>query len=88
MLLGALALMAGCATVPSTGSSTWHEERMAEIESAYQLGDLTEEAYLSLKNEADQVRVNYQQSLRARQYDSHYYRSPFLYHHHMLHHHH
>ena len=49
--------LAGCATTPSVGSKKWHETRFAEIESAYQNSEISEEAYLSLKNEADQTRV-------------------------------
>lgn len=56
--------LAGCATTPSVGSKKWHETRIAEIESAYQNGEVSKEAYLSLKNEADQTRVEHAENMR------------------------
>lgn len=56
----------GCATTPSIGSSVWHEERVAEIEAAYNDWELTEEEYLELKNEADAIRSDYLNRLEMR----------------------
>jgi len=52
--------LTACATTPPVGSKKWHETRIAEIESAYRNNEVSEEAYLSLKNEADQTRVEHQ----------------------------
>lgn len=50
--------VAGCSsTSTSVGSLTWHNERLAEIETAYANKEITKSEYLSLKNEADQVRT-------------------------------
>ena len=54
-------ILAGCATTPPVGSKKWHETRIAEIELAYQNNEVSEELYLSLKNEADQIRVEHQE---------------------------
>ena len=55
--------LAGCATTPPVGSKKWHATRIAEIESAYQNREVSKEAYLSLKNEADQTRVEHQEDM-------------------------
>ena len=66
-LVLALALtLAGCATTPAIGSKQWHSGRIAEIEAASQSDEISEEQYISLKNEADAVRVQYQESVRNR----------------------
>ncbi len=87
----ALLVFVGCVTIPSTGSRVWYDQRMVEIETAYQNGELTEEQYLDLKNQSDQIRVDYQSALRDRRYyypDPFFY-SPFFHHgHHFSHHHH
>ena len=57
-------VLAGCATTPLVGSKKWHETRIAEIESAYQNSEIPKEAYLSLKNEADQTRVEHQEYMK------------------------
>jgi len=46
----------GCATFTDVGTAYWHKNRLQEIETAYQNGDIEKEEYLSLKNEADQIR--------------------------------
>jgi len=82
-LLAATALTGtGCATnrPPDVGSRVWHEQRMGEIEAAYEHGDLTVDQYLSLKNEADATRAEYQSSLRRN--TTVVYTSPFFFHHH------
>ncbi len=62
----ALTLAAGCATTDSTvaGSKQWYEQRIGEIESAHERGELSTEEYLRLKNEADAVRATYRGSQR------------------------
>lgn len=83
---------AGCATTPSVGSKKWHTERTSEIETAFENDEISKEAYLSLKNETDRTRVDYQENmrrnLRSRRYVAfphhHYY--PYR-HHHPYHHH-
>ena len=59
---------------------------MAEIESAYENGEVSKEAYLSLKNEADQTRVDHQEDMRTH---LQYRRTIGFYrrHHHPFHHH-
>ena len=61
LLILTLLIGAGCATTdPSViGSKPWYEQRVAEIESANQRGELTSEEYLRLKNEADAIRAEY-----------------------------
>lgn len=83
----ALALMlAGCATTPAVGSRHWHDGRIAEIEAASQNNEISEEEKISLKNEADAVRVQYQESVRSRLryggYPSFPHHSAFAHHHH------
>ena len=56
--------LAGCATTPSIGSKKWHSERILEIETAHQSGEISKEAYISLKNQTDQTRVEYQENMR------------------------
>ncbi len=51
--------LAGCATYAGVGSQAWYDKRMAELESAHQNNQITHKEYLSLKNEVDNVRVNY-----------------------------
>ena len=59
-------LIAGCVTVDTVGSRPWYNQRMDEIEYAYETAAIDEEAYLGMKNEADQIRVDYMESLRYR----------------------
>jgi hypothetical protein len=61
LLLLILLIGAGCATTdPSViGSKPWYEQRMTEIETANERGELTPEEYLRLKNEADAIRADY-----------------------------
>ena len=82
-------VLTGCVTTPATGSRVWYDQRVAEIEAAYENGELTQESYLTLKNQTDQTRVEYQNALRERRY--YYpgpYFSPFFFHHRYYHHHH
>ena len=51
--------LVGCATFSDVGTAYWHKNRLQEIETAYQNGDIEKEGYLSLKNEADQIREKY-----------------------------
>ena len=60
-------LVAGCASTgeakaPDPGSKKWYAERMKEIEASKASGKLTDEQYISLKNEADATRAAYQNS--------------------------
>lgn len=50
--------ISGCAT-SSIGSRGWYNKRIAEIEEAYQKGEITKAEYIQLKNEADNVRAPY-----------------------------
>jgi hypothetical protein len=65
--LCALALGA-CATNPNKppdpGSKAWYEQRIQEIDAAKAAGQLTDEQYLSLKNEADATRSAHLDALR------------------------
>ena len=83
---------AGCATTPSVGSKKWHTERTSEIETAFENDEISKEAYLSLKNETDQTRVEYQESmrrqLRSRRYVSFPHHHYYPYRHHRPYHHH
>jgi hypothetical protein len=66
-------MMAGCATTSTApGSELWHTDRMLEIEEAYANGEITREAYLTLKNQADATRVEYLQRLDRRHSPSYY----------------
>ena len=51
-----IATASGCATFREVGTAYWHKNRLQEIETAYQIGDIEKKEYLSLKNEADQIR--------------------------------
>ena len=87
--LAALVLVvafAGCATTPSVGSKKWHTERTSEIETAYQNDEISKEAYLSLKNETDRTRVDYQENMRRNLRSRRYVAFP--HHHHFPHGHH
>lgn len=55
---------AGCVSnnPNAVGTGAWHTQRIEEIQSAYDAGDLTTEEYLRLKNEADRIRANYRAS--------------------------
>ncbi len=72
------ALIAGCASngeakAPDPGSKKWYAQRMQEIEASKSAGQLTDEQYLSLKNEADATRAAYQNANRR---DGNYYNTP------------
>lgn len=85
LLLGLL--IAGCVTVDTVGSRPWYNQRMDEIEYAYETQEIGEEAYLGMKNETDQIRVDYMERLRYRYPGSYgiYYGYPH-YHGHYYHH--
>ena len=51
-----LFFLGGCTVFQGVGSSYWHENRLQEIETAYQNEEITEAEYLSLKNETDKIR--------------------------------
>jgi len=59
ILLVLLAMvLSGCITANTmVGGRAWHSQRMQEIETAYKHGEITKAEYISLKNEADQVRA-------------------------------
>ena len=80
----AIALV-GCATTPPVGSKNWHTERISEIEAAYQNDEISKEAYISLKSETDQTRVEYQENMRRHLRSRRYVGFPH-YHHHYHHH--
>lgn len=66
-ILALVCLLAlGCVTTPAVGSRVWHEERMTEIDAAYQNWELTEEEYLALKSETDEIRSEYLNRLEER----------------------
>lgn len=68
-----IVLISGCATTdkpPIVGSKNWHTIRIAEIQSTYDLGQINEDEYLRLKNEADQIYVDYTASRKARSHTS------------------
>lgn len=69
-LVASLALSA-CVTDPNAppepGSERWYIQRIQEIETAKAAGQLTEEQYLQLKNQADATRAA---RLNAIRYDS------------------
>jgi len=51
---------AGCAAKKvRVGSDTWHQTRIAEIQAAYDKGEISQDQYLQLKNQADQIRAEY-----------------------------
>jgi hypothetical protein len=57
-----LIFVVGCATTdkpPAVGSNNWHTQRVAEIQHAYDLGEINFETYVQLKNEADKINVDY-----------------------------
>jgi hypothetical protein len=65
-------LLAACATNPNAppdpGSKKWYQQRTAEIETAKANGELTEEQYLTLKNQADATRAARLDAMRQRDY--------------------
>lgn len=79
---------AGCVTADTIGSRPWHEERIAEIDAAYDDYEIDEDEYLELKNEADEIRSDYLDRLEERRsryryhvgigygYHGHYYHHP------------
>ena len=60
-------LLSGCVTTgpPQPGTQLWHDQRHAEIEMAYERGEIAIEVYLSLKNDADRIRVEHRAALRV-----------------------
>lgn len=72
MMLAAGAMVIGCVSngdpkVPEPGSEKWYVQRIQEIEAAKEAGQLTEEQYLSLKNQADATRAA---RINASRYDN------------------
>lgn len=63
---------AGCATAPRVGSASWHGERVAEIEQAYDAWEIGEEDYLRLKTETDAIRSEYLGRLERRRANYYY----------------
>lgn len=67
LLIAVLTFMAaGCATTPRgpvIGTTSWYEQRIQEIDSAYQRQEITKEQQLKLKNEADHLRLMYQRDV-------------------------
>lgn len=61
VLIVCLCTLTACATTgpPPVGTSSWHDQRLMEIEQSYQLGNISEAEDLQLKNEADQIRGEY-----------------------------
>jgi hypothetical protein len=73
MVVAVGALLAACASTgeakaPEPGSKKWYAARLAEIETAKAEGKLTEQEYLTLKNEADDTRQEYISASRSRDY--------------------
>jgi hypothetical protein len=67
----------------------WHEQRVLEIESSYDFGEIDKATYLELKSAADQTRMDYQKAQQDRLvYDSRYRYYPFGFHGFYHHHHH
>lgn len=56
----------GCVTTPAVGSRVWHEERTIAIDEAYNAWEISEEEYLVLKHETDQMRSEYLNRLEER----------------------
>ena len=71
ILLAASFILSGCVTDPNAppepGSEKWYVQRIQEIEAAKAAGQLTEEQYLALKNQADATRAA---RLNAVRYDN------------------
>ena len=59
ILIFCLSLIGCVAATPRVGSDGWHEKRIIEIEEAYKAGDIDKAQYLQLKNEADQINIQY-----------------------------
>ena len=80
-------LITGCVTVGTIGSRPWYTQRMDEIEYAYETAAIDEEAYLGMKNEADQIRGDYLARVRYRYpgYYGYYHSYPHYYGHYYHH---
>ena len=79
VLILCLLLISGCATGVTVGSRSWHEARTMEIDAAYQNGEISKTESISLKNEADKIRVKYESEMdktfnRDRHHHHYYYR--------------
>jgi len=65
-------LLSACATNPNAppdpGSKQWYQLRLQEIEASKAAGQLTDEQYLSLKNEADATRAAHLDAMRRNDY--------------------
>jgi len=64
--------LAACATDPKAppdpGSKKWYELRIQEIEASKAAGQLTDQQYLELKNQADATRSAHLDAMRNRDY--------------------
>lgn len=71
-----------CATSgpPPVGSGAWHEQRTAEIQQAYDFGEITKEQYLALRNEADQIHMEYRDRTRHHHHSGIIIGGPFIRH--------
>ena len=67
MTLVCVILVAGCATngPHKVGDADWHKQRLEEIEAAYERGQIKIEDYLLLKNNADQIRMDFCSLIRT-----------------------
>lgn len=84
-------LILGCAltvTVDTVGSRPWYDQRTAEIESAFNLGEIDEETYLEMMGETDQIRSDYLGRYYYRGSYSVYLGYPYYHHHYYVDHYH
>lgn len=59
-------VLVGCATVPPgtvVGSDAWYAQRIQEIDQAFLNKEIDREKQISLKNEADMMRLMYQRDI-------------------------
>ena len=82
-LLGIAVIAVGCATNTSAGSQAWHQDRLFEIEAAFAQDEISREAYIELKMQADATRAMYKRDAQDRSERNRY--NHHWHHHHLRH---
>ena len=59
LLIFILTLGAGCTSYTGIGSQKWYDQRMQEIETAYQNKEISTSEYIALKNETESIRYTH-----------------------------
>lgn len=72
-LILAIAHMGCVTTYTDVGSRAWYDQRIQELDDAYNTGEITKDRYLELKLKTDEIREDYISTYRGSYHHYHYY---------------